>query len=181
LLSEICDTLLDPWDPESHDEGYQGRLKALEYNINSLPVSALTSSTTSAELSAADLQEIYQMTTLIYLARASQSPWEPSTTELDSVIDRAFAVPTRGHSCDHFFPLLILACEARTDEQRAMILDVIDRTEKTAYTRSMEDVKALVRSFWVQQDLYADDDLVLNYLGLMKAVISSNSALPSFV
>ncbi|KAI1873906.1 uncharacterized protein JN550_003175 [Neoarthrinium moseri] len=181
LLSEVCDTLLDPSDPASHDERYKDRLKALEWRIRNLPPASPPQDATSLETSA-DVQlpvELYQTATLVYLLRASQSPWEPPA-DLDSVIDRAFAGPIQAPACEHFFPMFILACEARTDEQRVAILDLLDRTERNDHMRSMKGFRAEIQSFWVQQDLNADSDLVLNYVGVMKAVVSSNKALPSY-
>lgn len=83
--------------------------------------------------------------------------------------------------CRHFFPLLIIAGEARTDEQRVAIMNLIDRTEKHGYVRSMKAFRAQVQSFWVQQDLHADGEPILDYLGLMKGIISSDRVLPSYV
>ncbi|KAH8683782.1 fungal-specific transcription factor domain-containing protein [Ilyonectria robusta] len=176
LLSETCDTVLDPLKPESHDREYQNRLKALEEKVTNL-------STTPAFGDTGDEPhipiELYQMATLIYLVRASQSPREPPPV-LEHLIERAFAVPVRAPSCDHFFPLFILACEARTDQQRALILELIDRTEKKVQVRSMKGLQAEIKSVWVQQDLYADGELLVNYFGLMNTVISSNRTLPSY-
>ncbi|KAI3325555.1 fungal-specific transcription factor domain-containing protein [Xylariaceae sp. AK1471] len=181
LLCEMCDILLDPWDPQSQDEGYQGRLKALEWNINNLPTLIPTSTTSTKPSTGIPIaEEVYQIAAQIYLARASQSPWEPST-KLDSLVEKAFAIPYHAPFCNHFFPLFVLACEARTDEQRVAVLGLIDRSEKAARSRSMKGFRAQIRSFWVQQDLHADGELILNYLGLMNAVISSTNALPSFV
>lgn len=178
LLSETCDTLLSPGDPRSRDEGYRNRLRALEEKIENLPpIPALA--TPAADAMAAVEIEVYQLATRIYLLRASQDPWE-SSSKLDSLIRRAFTVPLKANFCVHFFPLFILACEARTDEQRGSILNLIDRTETGARIRSMKGLRREIQSIWVQQDLHADSDLLMNYLGIMSAVISSSNALPSF-
>lgn len=124
--------------------------------------------------------QVYQMATRIYFVRASQSSWKLST-EIDSLIDNVFAGPLPAHACGHFFPVFILACEARTDERRTSILNLIDRTERSTKIRSIEGLRRTIQSIWVQQDLHADSDLLLNYLGIMTRVISSSNALPSFV
>jgi Fungal specific transcription factor domain len=124
--------------------------------------------------------EIYRMATQVYLARASQSQWEPSTT-LDSEINEAFAKIMGFYSCNSFFPLFILACEARTDERRAAIIGLINRTERSVRTRSLKGLRAVIQSIWVQQDLHADSDLLVNYLGIISTVISSSNTLLSFV
>lgn len=171
--------MLDPMSPKSQDGEYKGRIKSLEQRISNLPY------TQTPEERDTDLKipvEIYQIATLVYLARASQSPWDPPAI-LDHLIERAFAVPRCAmlSACDHFFPLFILACEARTDEQRATILELIDRTEEGARVRSLQGLKAEIESVWAQQDLYADSKLLFNYFGVLNAVVSSNKTLPSYV
>ncbi|RYC65036.1 hypothetical protein CHU98_g1145 [Xylaria longipes] len=181
LLSEIWDVLLDPNDPRSQDMEYKDRLRALEWKVENLP--SATSTTTDSDDAKGDLEftvDLYKTATRVYLARASHNPLEPAAN-LDFLVDRAYAGPVRDCYCRHFFPLLIIACEARTDEQRAAILNLIDRTDKKGFVRSMRTFRAQVQSFWIQHDLHADSDLLPNYLGLMKSVISSNRALPSYV
>jgi hypothetical protein len=177
LLSEIYDTLLDPWDPRSHNEEYHNRLKALEDRIGSLPIMPVSTSSGADDAVAV---QVYQMATRIYFVRASQSSWKLST-EIDSLIDNVFAGPLPAHACGHFFPVFVLACEARTDERRTSILNLIDRTERSVQIRSIEGLRRTIQSIWVQQDLHSDSDLLLNYLGIMTRVISSSNALPSFV
>ncbi|KAI0406920.1 fungal-specific transcription factor domain-containing protein [Xylaria palmicola] len=182
VLSEICEVLLDPSDPRSHGIEYRERLRALEWKIDSLPSSS-SARTPEPGDPGEDLRftvRLYQTATRIYLARASRSPSAPAA-DLDALVAEVYAGPVQDCYCRHFFPLLIIACEARTDDQRAAILNLIDRTERKGYVRSMAAFGAQVRSFWVQRDLYADGDLVLDYLAVMKDVISANHALPSFV
>ncbi|KAK7209932.1 hypothetical protein V2G26_017110 [Clonostachys chloroleuca] len=134
--------------------------------------------TDGAELSG--LIKLYKLSTLIYVIRAGQTTWE-ATTRLDNLVNRAFQVPIGQPGCYHFFPLFIVACEARTDEQRAAVLDLIARTERNSFMRSMKMLKAGIEAIWVQRDLHADEDLLMNYMDLMNVVISSNTTLPSFV
>ncbi|KAI0812179.1 fungal-specific transcription factor domain-containing protein [Xylaria sp. FL0064] len=181
VLSEICEVLLDPSDPRSQDIAYKDRLRALEWKVDNFPSlpaidSGLDDSSDDAEFTA----QLYRISTRVYLARASQDPREP-LANLDSLVEPAFAGPVQSCYCHHFFPLLIIAGEARTDEQRAAILNLIDRTERNGYGRSMKAFRTQVQSFWIQQDLHADGEIILNYLGLMKAVVSSHHALPSYV
>ncbi|KAH6605561.1 hypothetical protein Trco_004714 [Trichoderma cornu-damae] len=181
ILSEICDVLLDPSDPKSQEKEYKDRLRALEAKVDSLPtVSSATTALHKPNDELAHTLALYKTAIRVYLARASQNPLEPMA-DMDSLLDLVYAGSFRHNGCRHFFPLLILSCEARTDEQRASILDLIERTEKNGNVRSMKALRPQVQSFWKQQDLYADGDLVMNYLDVMKAVISSNTSLPSYV
>lgn len=121
------------------------------------------------------------MATRVYLARASQRPWEPPA-KLDHILDDALeAVVDVCGGCEHFFPLFILSCEARKEEHRVAMLSLIDRTARDTRIRSVQGVRNTVLAIWVQQDLHEDGDLWVNYTDMMRAVISSSSAVPSFV
>ncbi|KAJ0120840.1 Zinc-finger transcription factor [Diaporthe amygdali] len=176
LLSEISDTLIDPRDPKSRNEEYQDRLKDLEKRIGSISIRPTPPAPNTDAMFAV---ELYQMATRIYLVRASQSPWEP-TVDLDALIEETFDGPVKSCTCEHFFPLFILACEAYRDEQRIAIINLVERTQRDARIRSIEEVKNTIQSIWVQQDLHKDDDVLVDYLGIMSAVISSSSTIPSF-
>lgn len=178
LLSEICDTLLDPRDPRSQNEEYQSRLRDLETRIGNVPTGPLSARSPGGG-DAAFVVTLYQTATKIYLMRASQSPWEPPTN-LESLVDAAFSGIIQSCNCEHFFPLLILACEAHEDEQRVAIMNLCERTQRDARIRSIEDVKNTIQSIWVQQDLNKDNDVLVDYLGILSAVISSSDTVPSF-
>lgn len=176
LLSEISDTLIDPRDPRSTNSEYQDHLRDIERRIKDIPVKP---GSVDLDPDARFAVELYQMATRIYLVRASQSPWEPAAN-LDPLIDAAFSGPAQYCNCEHFFPLLILACEAHKDEQRVAIINLIERTQRDARIRSVQGVKDTIQSIWVQQDLHKDDDVLVDYLGIMSAVISSSNSVPSF-
>ncbi|OAA56284.1 hypothetical protein SPI_07895 [Niveomyces insectorum RCEF 264] len=74
-----------------------------------------------------------------------------------------------------FFLLVIVSREAHLDEQRAAILEPIDRTEKAKKGRSFRQVKADRQAVWPQYDLHADDNLVINDFHTTGAVVSANS------
>ncbi|KAI1114770.1 fungal-specific transcription factor domain-containing protein [Nemania sp. NC0429] len=211
VLSEVCAVLLDPSDPRSQEASYKERLRALEWKVDNIPSapSSSFSSSSSSPSSAShnetyedeDSQDytinLYKAATRIYLARATQSihnhnqhhphqsPTASTTTaNLADLTARAFAGPVRDCSfCRHFFPLLIIACEARpgNEGERDAILALVSRTEARGYVRSMAAFRAQVCAFWTLRDLCDDDDFVVDYVRLMRAVVSSNPALPSFV
>ncbi|KAK1572978.1 fungal-specific transcription factor domain-containing protein [Colletotrichum navitas] len=176
LLSDVCERLLDPWDPRSREADYHANLRALERRAESLSLYYGAEEDADIVYGA----EIWRIATRIYLARASQNRWEPSA-DLDSVIDAQFVRITTFYSCRHFFPMFILSCEARTDERRAAIIGLIDRTERSARTRSLKGLRDLIQSIWVQQDLHADSDLLVNYHGIISTVVSSGTTPLSFV
>ncbi|KAH0426079.1 zinc-finger transcription factor [Colletotrichum camelliae] len=176
LLSEVCDTVLDPRDPRTSDTMYQHHLQDLKSRVGNVSIESASAKPTSDSMFAVHL---YQIATQIYLARVSQSPWKP-TEDLDALVDAAFSGPIQSCSCEHFFPLLILACEAHRDDQRLAIINLIERTQRDTRIRSIDGVRSTVRSIWAQQDLHKDDEILMDYLGIMTTAISSGSAVPSF-
>ncbi|KID85784.1 Zinc-finger transcription factor [Metarhizium guizhouense ARSEF 977] len=177
LLSESCDALIDPRDPASRSGEYRDSLDLLKRRIGNVHLGRDSSSLSPHETLGI---EVWQTATQIYLARASQCPGE-EPANLESLIDMAFEGPIRTCACPHFFPLFILACEARSDDRRASILSLIGRTEDIPGLRSKVWLRNMIRSIWVHQDLHADGDLLVNYVGAMRAVINMNDTIPSFV
>ncbi|KAL1883351.1 hypothetical protein Daus18300_000409 [Diaporthe australafricana] len=176
LLSEITDTLIDPRDPRSLNEEYQDHLKDIERRVKNVQIESVPAVLTPDAKFAV---ELYQVATRIYLVRASQNPWE-AEADLESLIDSMISGPVQSCNCEHFFPLLILACESRKDEQRVAMINLIERTQRDARIRSIEDVKNTIQSIWALQDLHKDDDVLVDYLEIMSAVISSSNRVPSF-
>ncbi|KAI0479152.1 fungal-specific transcription factor domain-containing protein [Xylariaceae sp. FL0804] len=168
LLSEVCDTVLDPADPRTRTPEYQMRLQVLEEAMENVPAMPVT-----------DAAELYRMATRVYLARTSQNTWQRSAS-LDSIMESTYAVAKTCNSCCHWFPLFILACEAREDEHRSAVLSLIERTGESIRKRSIGWVRNAVQSVWVQRDLHEDSDLLMDYVAIMNAVVSSSSTVPSF-
>ncbi|OKP05878.1 hypothetical protein PENSUB_6598 [Penicillium subrubescens] len=77
------------------------------------------------------------------------------------------------------FPLLIIGCEARTDERRMRILEHIERATHTSSLRSLHGLPNILQQIWVQDDLAVDYEL--DYLNRLDAVITSYRIMPSFV
>ncbi len=176
LLAEVCDTLLDPWDPRSRDSTYHDQIQALGVKLKQI---SLNADLTKSEADPSLALDLYQVATRVYLTRASQSTSEQAA-ELDAFIDDAFNGPLKNCTCEHFFPLLILSCEAQRDEQRAIVLNLLDRTERVTRSRSVKVVRKAIQLIWVQQDLNADSEMLPNYSGIMSAALSSCTTIPSF-
>ncbi|KAL3442403.1 fungal-specific transcription factor domain-containing protein [Aspergillus insuetus] len=122
--------------------------------------------------------ELFQLSILVYLNRMANSTLEPQITT-QTRIERAFTIFETLKSCPRQLPLFILGCEARTDEERCTVLELIERTENSASSRSMFIVKALTKAVWVQDDLAAEREL--DYREKMDAIVSVCSLLPTFV
>ncbi|EEP76440.1 predicted protein [Uncinocarpus reesii 1704] len=152
--------------PEDRRE-YEESIRILGSQIKSLPINKSSNSTL----------ELFHLATLTYLNRATGNLLEDDS-QTQRRISRAFALLSSQKSCERQFLLFILGGEARTEEDRRMILDLIARTEKTAASRSLFLTGALINYVWVQDDLA---DRELDYMKKMNTIISICSILPSFV
>ncbi|RDW56864.1 hypothetical protein BP5796_12931 [Coleophoma crateriformis] len=137
FLSELFNILFQAFDQRDMTENLVGSLRKLEGRASTIAElsDAHGGSSTEANTDAANMIELYQMVATIYLARASES----ISGELRNVqpfLDRAFALLQRMRTCELHFPLLMLGYEARTDEQRIMILDLVRRAEENPHKRT---------------------------------------------
>ncbi|KAI4867611.1 hypothetical protein F4820DRAFT_467503 [Hypoxylon rubiginosum] len=176
LLSEVCDTVSTrPPDVASTEESknYRGFLQILDWKIRNIPISAAADDGSET----ATVVELYQLALLVYLHRLSGKLLdEPVKTQ--QRIEKAFAMFSEIGSCERQFPVFILGCEARTDDQRAVILDLISRTDKNVSSRSFLYVRLLLQAVWAQDDLA---DRELHYWDKLSSIISCASILPTFV
>lgn len=176
LLSEFLDSV--PMHPSSEAtsqalEDHKGFLTVLDWRIRTVPV--LLEPDEVAEM--AIIVELYRLAIHIYVNRVSENLLgQASRTQ--QRIDEAFTLLSRLPSCERQFPIFILGCEARTDDQRAIILDLISRTEKNITSRSFNHVTLLLHALWAQDDL-ADSEL--NYWHKLTSIISRCTVVPSLV
>ena len=129
---------------------------------------------------AADMIRLYQMAALIYLARVTECV-SGEARNLQILLDEAFSTLSRMDSCELQFPLIILSYEARTDEQRMMILDLVHRTEQNTYGRSIDCLRQSLKALWIQEDLVSDEEFVPKYMDRVSTIISLTRFVPSLV
>ncbi len=137
-------------------------------------------SSTEANTKAADMIRLYQTAAVIYLSRVAECISEEARY-MQPLLADAFTLLSQIRTCELQFPLLILGCEARTDEQRITILDLVQRTEMTSYSRDLDCLRRSLRALWVQEDLCADGHLQANYVDRMTSIISATRFVPSLV
>jgi hypothetical protein len=178
LLSEICDCVsgqVSKTTVEEQDD-YKSHLKILDWRIRNMTIAVMENEDADAPLT----RELFRLAMLVYLHRASENllnQW-PRTQQH---IDRAFATLAQLGSCDRQFPVFILGCEARSDEQRAVVLDLIARTEGGVSSRSFRYVQVLLQAMWAQDDLANGDIKHVKYWDKLTHVISGCRNLPTFV
>ncbi|OJD13649.1 hypothetical protein AJ78_05906 [Emergomyces pasteurianus Ep9510] len=169
LLVRGCEALSrvpDITSPEDRNE-YEESMRVLGSQIKSLPISKRSHPTL----------ELSYLATLVYLNRASGNLLEADSETQRRTI-RALALLSSQESCEHQFSLFILGSEARTEEDRRTILDLMARTEQSPASRALFLTGSLIKHVWVQDDLAVEE---LDYMEKMNAIISTCSVLPSFV
>ncbi|CAJ2507810.1 Uu.00g089960.m01.CDS01 [Anthostomella pinea] len=182
MAAEIFNVVLEPDEARSRGIDIQNLLTVLEQKLTSFPLPA-EPAVDSAHGGRAMLSEdlatmaIFQLTLLVYLERAAGGP-PAQSGKMKSRLKRAFAMFARLETFQRQFPLLILGCEARTDADRIVVLDLIARTERDTGVRSLQGTKALLQSFWAQDDLA---ETGVAYIDKFNAVFSSSDILPAFV
>jgi hypothetical protein len=170
----LCDTIpAKPYHYMSVEEvhNYKSFLMMLDWRLRVIQVSDMVLGTSEM----IRIMELYQLAALVYLNRVSEDLLDQSA-RTQQQIDKAFSIFSELSSCERQFPIFILGCEARTDDQRAIVLDLIARTKKGTSSRPITQVKLLLHAMWAQDDL-ADQEL--NYWDKLSTIISACSIMPS--
>ena len=83
-------------------------------------------------------------------------------------------------TCQHAWPLFIIACEAVDDDQRLAILDVFELSRQDRRRRSshIHFTQHLVEAVWNQHDLNVENQV--DYLTIFDAVIGGVPFMPPF-
>jgi len=122
--------------------------------------------------------ELYRLAIQIYLDRACKTNFS-SRAKTQKYVQRAFEVIPKLQACDRQFPIFIIGCEARDDEQRAMILDLIARTKNGVSSRAFIHTPMLIQAMWAQEDLAGGDRV--GYGERLASVISCCRIMPTFM
>ncbi len=134
-------------DAQSHEFNSENLLTILEWKIRTIPVSEGPLPPGKIIMEESKTLEIFQLALLVYIERASGS--SPGQSEnMRSRLNRAFVIFSQVKTWQRQFPLLILGCEARADEDRIVVLDLISRTEENTNTRNLRGMKDILQSLW---------------------------------
>ena len=177
LLSEGCDTLataqLEAMSASQLDN-YSSFMRSLGWRIQSI---STTDDIEQDQTRKSRALELFQLATMVYLNRISGNLLElPIKTQ--QMIGEGFALFAQLSACERQFPLFVLGCEARTDAERCIVLDLLDRTEEKASSRSLCLLRRLIQAVWVQDDLAQGE---VDYTEKLGAIMSCCSTLPTFV
>ncbi|KAF2792186.1 hypothetical protein K505DRAFT_350782 [Melanomma pulvis-pyrius CBS 109.77] len=176
LLAELSDTVMArPQDSMSTQqmEDYKGYIRILDWRVRNIPTQTKPTSDREQNVVA----ELFKLATLVYLNRVSGNLLDQADS-IQANLNRAFTLFSQIDCCERQYPLFILGCEARTDEQRVTVLDLISRTEMRSSSRSLNHVRILVQALWAQDDLAEKE---VDYWDKMSSIISSCTIIPSLV
>ncbi|CAG9956787.1 unnamed protein product [Clonostachys rosea f. rosea IK726] len=177
FLTEIFNVLFQAFEHKDKMENYVGILTALEGNARTI-VEVSENYDAQMNNTATNPIKLYQIAILIYLARVSESI-SGKPRDIQGLIDKAFTLLDRLWAHEHQFPLLIVGSEARTDEQRAIILNLVKRSETNRYGRSLDCLRWGLHALWIQEDLAADQEIVPSYVDRFNAIMSKTRFIPS--
>ncbi|KAH8912979.1 hypothetical protein BR93DRAFT_949035 [Coniochaeta sp. PMI_546] len=180
-LYNMFDVIRKPTDSQYHSDEYENSLRCLENKITSIvpsPPNSISDTMSDSSTGWVATIDILKLASLIYLKRASRN-FSGTSPQIDAMVDKAHALLDILETFDLAFPLLIIGCEARTDEQRLSVLGHIERAMRTSTLRSLHGLQNILEQIWVQDDLAVDYEL--DYLEKLDAVISSYQIMPSFV
>lgn len=169
-----------PSDPRYETKAHRSHLQILDWKLRNLekkvPDNNASADTTHP---AFDLVvELYRLSTLIYLRRASAGIL-PLDQKFTTWVGQAFELLGQLPACQWPFPLLIFGCEAESDRQRMVVLEVMDRTIENMQYRNIATVKRVIETVWVQKDLYTED---MNYVRKLGVILSStHKSVPAFI
>ncbi|CZR65435.1 uncharacterized protein PAC_15335 [Phialocephala subalpina] len=172
LLSELCDAVSARPTPANMND-HKSYLKILDWKIRNIPMEAIMDNSMHALFTI----EVFQLAMLVYLNGVSGNMLN-QVNKTQQHIDKAFSIFSRMSSCYRQFPIFVLGCEARRDDQRATVLDLMARTESSSSSRSFRHVRVLLQAVWAQDDLIEGG---INYRDRLDNVISRCGNLPTLV
>lgn len=171
----------NPTDSVYHSDEYENFLRCLETTITNIALFApedILDNLRSVSTAWMAIIELFKLGALIYLKRASRN-FSGTSPQIDAMVQRAYALLDDLEAFNLVFPLLIIGCEARTDEQRIKILEHVDSAMKTSSLMSLHGLQNILQQIWIQDDLAVDYEV--DYLNKLDAVITSHQIMPSFV
>ena len=168
LLSEIHDSVSVDTTSVGISDDHREYLKILDWRIRNIPKADTT-------------DEAFELAALIYLNRISGPSLDDQPLRTQQRIDKAFAVLSQLNSCERQFPVFVLGCEARTDDQRVIVLDLISKTEGNVASRSFRHIKLLLEAIWAQDDLVDRQHGDRSYWNKLSSAMRSYADPPCFV
>jgi hypothetical protein len=154
--------MLDP-DAEQHilGETFEQRV-ALEQKLQSawqqLSPDEAAVSTDAQIKTASATAELYRLASLLYLQRVV--PATGDEVRRATYLRQAFAALGEVPVATGPWPVFIVACEARSDEERIYILETLDRMDKVRNVGNVRIMRTILETIWKQRDLQENTDTI---------------------
>ncbi|KAH8665998.1 fungal-specific transcription factor domain-containing protein [Tricladium varicosporioides] len=178
-IAKTCDHVLDRDDPVRNSLEHIESLDRLERRFTHAKHHVTQEGET--EISSQDevkkIAELYRLAGLIYLYRAGKR--FPSTnSKVRTAVEAGLEIITRLSTCSRAFPIIIIGCEARCDDDRAVILELLSRTQGRWKIGHIVGAQKFIEVSWAQDDLHVEEEL--DYVRKFDGVVSLSKYRPSF-
>ncbi|EED21071.1 hypothetical protein TSTA_083040 [Talaromyces stipitatus ATCC 10500] len=159
LLYKFCAHRAPMGHIHAHSEEYQSWLNSIEHKLLDIRANlkheeAETGSTTTQSESIL-VKELFILAVLLYIERTSNGTSDRPTIKNTEWTCAAFDIFSRIDSCNKPFAYVVFGCEARTDQDRTIILDVLDRTIESKANGLLHPLRDVMIKTWVHDDLKA--------------------------
>ena len=127
------------------------------------------------------IADLYRLAALIYSERACRRKIR-SSIEVTRLVQNAFKILGELQVCTAPWPLFIVGCEAETDSQRSLTLQLLERSANYRKSDNILWIKKLIKGIWKQDDLstYSHLTKAIQPLLRYRSVLSASSQLPNF-
>ncbi|KAI1268816.1 fungal-specific transcription factor domain-containing protein [Xylariaceae sp. FL1019] len=184
LLTKVCDVLRPSSDPVTFTGTYKIKVKTLrqqaEHNWAMSKISKADLATVRTETRFLAMTELYHLSTLIYLYRASETVIITDPKRIAAWAERGFLLLDALGTCDRTLPLIVIGAETTTDEERLAILEILETTSRQYQVRFKHCLSQFLHALWNQDDLHAERDLRVDYVEKFTAVVSRANVPPPF-
>jgi hypothetical protein len=179
ILSLTCSAVLPRSHPNFLSGKHEQQLDSLELRLISIRRHNDFATTKPREQKRTDpVAELYRLAGLVYLhrgGRRSRVGFQPT----ESVLRNAFSIIKQLEYCESVWPLFIIGCEARSDEQRLLIHETFSKALKRRDTDNIRSIRKMIEASWIQDDLCEDEET--DYQLKINALMSANTVLPIFM
>ncbi|KAH8816907.1 fungal-specific transcription factor domain-containing protein [Xylogone sp. PMI_703] len=181
ILSSIRSAVLPKENPHFLSEKHRRELASIELQLRSIRQDSETSTSDSPKVQSRieQVAELYRLAGLVYLHRAAQRT-RVGFPPTEGFVQKAFSIIEVLGYCEALWPLFIIGCEARSDEQRMKILEVFSATQQMRDTGNIRSTKKMIEAAWIQHDLCEEGEDA-DYPSKINALMSAHQILPTFI
>ncbi|KAM0635835.1 hypothetical protein ACHAO3_003592 [Verticillium nonalfalfae] len=179
VLSSVVAELLPRHDRAAQTTQYRARVRELRNQVQRMRMSGDQMKGDAVAKVRAAKAEAYRVSTIIYMSRVTGEAVVPES-DFPSLVERGLRMTSLIGSCERPLPLLILGSEARTDEARVRVLDLLGASNDRGHHRDLRSVRWLLHALWTQDDLASDEDREVDYIDKLSYVFSSSVLVPHF-